>query len=421
MNPSATGWINKYLDEYEQDLQDLSDYSFEEFYHELKKVGFIYGTNLIPVSQRRNDDFKLTQEELAKVNLFTALSIVYFHHNHKQNHELCLKTIISFYSKLKRTHQSLFQFKWLSKSKPDSEVESILHQRVQTNDSYLQKNFSNIVTNALLFIDVLAFKNYLNNTYEPCWFATRLEELLVNSLYLALKEKKLKGKYDKIVIKLIQSSLRYHEIKVDDIKDIEDLNFEILKTKTEKSYLIDMMCMTLYSDEVIDESEKDFIVKLSQSLNISSQDLNHSIQFLYDFVNENKSEIYYFNTAHPVKYFYDRTYRTLSLLIVRNKKRIINEISQSKELMNLLMISSYRELNSSERRKVKTQLLDIFKTIPSLAIFALPGGSLLLPIVIKMIPSILPSSFNENLKKDHLLKEKKSNILLFVFFLKPAC
>lgn len=397
MNPSAAGWINKYLEEYDQDLQNLSTLSFEEFYHELKKVGFIYGTNLIPVSLRKNDDFKLTQEELAKVNLFTALSIVYFHFKPEHNHELCLKTIISFYTKLKRTHQSLFQFKWLSKSKPEKEVESILHQRVQTNDSYFQKNFSNIVTNALLFVDVLAFKNYLDRVYEPCWFATRLEELLVNSLYLALKEKKLKGKYDKIIIKLIQSSLRYHEI--DDLKQLSDLNFGILKDKVEKHYLIDMMCMTLYSDEVIDESEKEFIIKLSHSLNISRQDLNHSIQFLYDFVNKNKSEIYYFNKAHPVKYFYDRTYRTLSLLIVRNKKRIINEISQSKELMNLLMISSYRDLNSSEKRKVKTQLLDIFKTIPSLAIFALPGGSLLLPIVIKMIPSILPSSFNENLKE----------------------
>lgn len=400
MNPSATGWINKYLIEYAQDLKHLSAYSLEEFYQELKKVGFIYGTNLIPVSQRQNADFKLTQEELAKVNLFTALSIVYFHHNPKNDHELCLQTIISFYASLKRTHQSLFQFKWSSRTKPERELESILHQRVQTNNSYLQKNFSNIVTNALLFIDVLAFKNYLSKTHEPCWFATRIEELLVNTIYLALKEKKLKGKYDKIIIKLIQSSLRYHEVKVDKIKDIKNLNFDILQTKVEKLYLIDMIGMTLYSDEIIDETEKHFITKLSNKLNISNHQLNSSIQFLYDFVEKNKSEIYYFNTAHPVKYFYDKTYRSISLLINRNKKRIVNEISESKELMNLLLISSYRELTFNEKKKVKIQLLDIFKTIPSLALFALPGGSLLLPIVIKMIPSILPSSFNENSKED---------------------
>ena len=48
--------------------------------------------------------------------------------------------------------------------------------------------------------------------------------------------------------------------------------------------------------------------------------------------------------------------------------------------------------------KVKKQLLDICKSVPSLTIFLLPGGSLLLPLLIKFIPQILPSAFNENLE-----------------------
>ena len=52
---------------------------------------------------------------------------------------------------------------------------------------------------------------------------------------------------------------------------------------------------------------------------------------------------------------------------------------------------------TKEKKKVRRQLLDICKTIPSLTIFLLPGGSLLLPILIKFIPQLLPSSFNENL------------------------
>ena len=217
MNPSANGWINRYLKEYQTDLVELSTFSYVDFYQKLKSAGFIYGTNLIPVSKRKNIDFKLTQEELAKVNLFTALSITFFEHNKANDQTLCLKTIIDFYSQLQKAHHSLFNFKW-KKSKPDQELEDILHQRIQTNDNYIRKNFSNIVTNALLFIDVLAFKKYLNKTHEPCFYATKIEELLVNTLYLALKEKKLKGKYDEIIIKLIQSSLRYHEIDIAQIK-----------------------------------------------------------------------------------------------------------------------------------------------------------------------------------------------------------
>ncbi len=40
--------------------------------------------------------------------------------------------------------------------------------------------------------------------------------------------------------------------------------------------------------------------------------------------------------------------------------------------------------------------MDVFKSIPSLAIFLLPGGAVLLPIFIKLIPALLPSSFDEN-------------------------
>jgi hypothetical protein len=64
--------------------------------------------------------------------------------------------------------------------------------------------------------------------------------------------------------------------------------------------------------------------------------------------------------------------------------------------MQLLAKSTRKELDKEEKKKIKTQLLDICKTVPSLTIFLLPGGSLLLPILIKFIPQLLPSSFNEN-------------------------
>jgi hypothetical protein len=34
--------------------------------------------------------------------------------------------------------------------------------------------------------------------------------------------------------------------------------------------------------------------------------------------------------------------------------------------------------------------------MPSLAIFMLPGGALLLPIILKLVPDLLPSAFKEN-------------------------
>jgi hypothetical protein len=68
--------------------------------------------------------------------------------------------------------------------------------------------------------------------------------------------------------------------------------------------------------------------------------------------------------------------------------------------MLLLTHSTHRSLDDREKKKVKKQLLEICKTIPSLTIFILPGGSLLLPLLIKFIPQLLPSMLNENLDRD---------------------
>lgn len=83
-------------------------------------------------------------------------------------------------------------------------------------------------------------------------------------------------------------------------------------------------------------------------------------------------------------------------LLKKNKKRLAKELTQSKEAMALIKKSMHTSLNEQEKERVKEQLLDIFKAIPAFAIFMLPGGLILLPIVIKLIPDILPSSFRED-------------------------
>jgi hypothetical protein len=53
-------------------------------------------------------------------------------------------------------------------------------------------------------------------------------------------------------------------------------------------------------------------------------------------------------------------------------------------------------LTPEEKEKVKEQSLDLLKTVPSIGIYLLPGGSLWLPIVLKLIPDLIPSAFREN-------------------------
>ena len=89
------------------------------------------------------------------------------------------------------------------------------------------------------------------------------------------------------------------------------------------------------------------------------------------------------------------TTEEIKRLLDDNKKKLLNEIDESKELAYLLRESSKRALTEDEKAKVKEQILDICKAIPAFAIFLLPGGAILLPLLIKLIPNLLPSSFRE--------------------------
>lgn len=88
--------------------------------------------------------------------------------------------------------------------------------------------------------------------------------------------------------------------------------------------------------------------------------------------------------------------------IQKNKKRLAKELQESKELVFLIKKSITTSLSDEEKNKVKTQTLDICKAIPAFAVFMLPGGALLLPLLIKLIPDILPSAFRED---DQALEE----------------
>ncbi len=278
-------------------------------------------------------------------------------------------------------------------------MEKIIHDRVQTNEDLFSKNFSHVITNALLFIDVLAFKQYLEKGNLPEKYSTKIEDLVISIISLSLKAKTGISQHDDLLAKLFESSVRYNKFGTTTTTSIEDLDLSYLSNSLEKFYSIDLAGISLWSDEKIEPEERNFLFKLGKIVNIPDADILESIDFINSFIIKHKKEIPYFNYSNPIKHFYDQTTESVAVLINRNKSRLLKEISQSKELMQLLAKSTHKDLEKEEKKKIKKQLLDICKTIPSLTIFLLPGGSLLLPILIKFIPTMLPSAFNENIEE----------------------
>ncbi|CAM4047507.1 LETM1-related biofilm-associated protein [Flavobacterium weaverense] len=396
INPSASGWIDKFF--VEQKFSNKTTYSnMDTFYQKVRNTGFIYGhiisfdtVNAIPTKGW----FK---EEISKVALLNTLYGVYCLENNEISSANFIKQAVSFYNEMNPQGFNLFK-KILPKNSDALSLEKIIDERVQTNDSIISKNFSHLVTNALLFIDVLAFRQYLTHGSIPEKYLKKIEETIVNIVTIALKVKSKKSQYDDLLIKLFEASIRYSKFSKITVQSLETLQLDYFTTDLEKYYLLDMAGMALWNDEKIENEEIYFLHSLSQILSLPDAFVDESIKCTHDFITEHKKEIPYFNYSNPVKHFYDQTTQTVVTIISRNKNRLIKEIIQSKELMVLLTYSTIRDLDEKEKKKVKKQLLEICKTVPSLAIFLLPGGSLLLPILIKFIPQLLPSAFNENLE-----------------------
>ncbi|MDR6300841.1 LETM1-related biofilm-associated protein [Mesonia maritima] len=393
MNPSASGWINKHFPK--AILFSEKKYSAEAFYENLRATGFIYANSVSTLTyQNEKVLVDLTTEEITKINLFDSLVVTYYASSENPTKQDCLEKIVAFYKLLEKQNNSFFKIS-LFKSSSEEKLEKILQHRIQTNENLVQKNFSNLITNALLYIDVLAFQHYLETEEDPFAYSQRLEALFTNTVLLAFEEKGMKNNYEKLILRLLQNSLRYTKI-TSTLSTFEELNFSTLQSYSEKKYLLDLACITVFSDEELEENELLFLKKLGKALSFSEKIVTEAIDNMVFFLKKHKSQITYFSYSNAVKHFYKNTHRMVRVLILRNKKRLITELSESKELVVLLSKSTRTELNEIEKQKVKSQLLDICKSVPSLAIFILPGGSVLLPILIKFIPQLLPSAFNEN-------------------------
>ncbi|MGQ7947083.1 LETM1-related biofilm-associated protein [Flavobacterium sp. WC2509] len=398
INPSASGWIDKFFTKLK--LSELSVSETEaNFYHKLRETGFIYGHIISFDTTFKIETKGWFKEEISKVALLNALYSIFLLNNKQKEPAVFIEQANLFYKQMHPEGFNLFKI-IVPKNSPALTLEKIIDERVQTNDNIINKNFSHLVTNALLFIDVLAFRQYLIEGQIPEKYLKKIEETIVNIVILAFKIKTNKSQYDDLLIKLFEASIRYSKFSKKENITLDTLELDYFTAELEKKYLIDIAGMALWSDGVIENNEAYFLHTLARTIGIDDEFSSLSIIKTDGFINKYKKEIPYFNYSNPVKHFYDQTTKSVITLISRNKTRLVKEIIESKELMLLLAHSTHRDLNEKEKKKVKKQLLEICKTIPSLTIFLLPGGSLLLPILIKFIPKLLPTAFNENLEVD---------------------
>lgn len=396
MNPSAANWISKYISLLKAGKFALDIPGTDSLYQSLLEAGFIYGVSLRAIPRQPVSTLRLTREELTKLNLFHALLHTHFVCSGKIDYSKAINDILRFYTRLNKGKQGFLSWLTLSNGN-DQRLEKVLSARLQESSSLLNRDISGILAYALIYVDILAYGRSHEEGFDFVSYAEKIESTVIAVCYLALLSKKKKNKYDRLLIELFESSTEYffdgRKMRPLSLKDLKGLGALSLN---ERRYLLDLSCIAVWDDHSMDQEEYGFLLELCKKLYFNEDQLEQSIEQLSFFMYNNRSTVKLFQLANPVKHFYKQSTATVKLLILRNQKRLQQELNESGDLLRLLSQSTRRELSPEEKSQVKQQVLDICKTIPSLTIFLLPGGTILLPILIRFIPKLLPSSFQEN-------------------------
>ncbi len=161
-----------------------------------------------------------------------------------------------------------------------------------------------------------------------------------------------------------------------------------------KRFALELCVFLFFSDGQFQHTEKAILQELKTELGVSTVFLREALLGVEQFILEN---FIFLSEQGASDTFFGKISKRIKRTVKDNRQNLQKEISQSKELTKLIITSRKRALSEEEKAKVKKQLLDIAKTIPSLAIFVLPFGSLILPILLQILPKeyLLPSSFYE--------------------------
>jgi len=430
MNPHKKGWLNHYYKDFKSNLEQREDLmqdlrnmllaptDEQLLYQKTQPTGLIYGHPLqFPFIQKKKS-YNWDEKAKMKVLLLESfvLSSISFQKGNIDVGEYAdnwTDYVHEAIAKLKDFYHEycpLLMFaspKYLFE-KPDIVTsEYIFNQRVNIKNK--SNYWSSFFHNSLLYLDVLYFGKW-NNLSQYGESESSLMEEKMNIRFYILKVMAAAANANKIIEKEEKQIFEYflHSAHLAPEKEAEareylndGLHIDDIEPLTTdfwimKKYVLELAILTLYSDKEIDDQEEEFIQKLSVKLGFDQVELQASMVAIESFVLAHWEDVHFLQDKHSFFLVKNRLIKHIGSLIKLNKDRIVTEARESRELMYLINQSRKRELTLSEKQKVKIQMLDILKTIPTFVIIALPFTFITLPLMIKLLPkSAFPTAWHD--------------------------
>lgn len=412
LSPGAKGWINKYFDLVEKEVINLTidrppELRKLHFMHlTLGESGITFGYPIDLIFAKELETREWTTREKLKLLLFEAQLFVYLqiHLDEPFNKDAFLNKLYAFYhyhnaSSIKKL------LKMFSRPNREERIEEVLRDRTSIESNYFEnKWWVNTLSNAFIYLDVILFDDYVHWHREEAIknYSSYAKNALI-ALTLSAYSDGLIEKHEKKLFDVYLASANLDDESRDLVKSkfingasFNDFSLYIPNHWLLKRFLFDLSALNIFSHQELMDKETKFLEELAVNLEVKEEEMEESFGMIENFVlkAQDKAEFLRNNSS------YEKVYRSLigrwTKVLERNKDRIAEELKESKELVSLVNKSRKKELTLKEKEAVKKQFKDIVRSIPALAIFMIPGGTLLLPIVLKVIPDLIPSAFREN-------------------------
>ena len=417
MNPSSKGWIKKYISILDESKGDLNRFpgSFlnpeELVYSYFQPTGLLYGYPreflFIDISYIE----KFTPEESFKVLLLEGLILVDHIEAGEFDTKSLNKCIVKFVDFYEKSNIEKAKKGWLNFSKLDAhaKLESIIDRRVEVKNSITNTLALDYLYNSLLFHDLILYQDYKLNM-SPKHLAEKRSEIMLDIVKVVACAANADGiisDEERSIFKLFLASANLLTYKkdlaenfLDQNPNINDLDFKYESTWLLKRYILEIAILTVWTDKELEPAEKLFLNQLTAKLGLKKNEKDKAFVSIQSFVLANNNQAPFLRGKNDIELILSNTAKRWTKILSRNKDKLANELKHSKELVFLISKSTRRELTKEEKEKVKHQLGDLGKSIPALTLFMLPGGAIIVPLVLKIIPNLSPSAFRENQVED---------------------
>ena len=413
IQPGAKNWIEKYFSLVEEGAIDLksaqrpSDVSEANYLHNMffdSGITFGYPISFLFFEDEKEEVIShWTHDEKTVFLLFECLLMVYISENATWTKEDFIETLLEFYTQYKDQH-SINVLKYFFKETSQIKLENILKDRTHVKRTLTNQFWVSYFSNSVIYIDVLAFRTFLGFGKE---LQESYDKFIQGALQTAAAMSIADGQIVDIEQQILSVYLNASNMKGAEKKEfsqrLENKEFSIYDIKVPKHaarlyklYLLDLAVLTIYSDVSVMDEEVECLFQLCKHLGIDEEQLEHSKVIINRFVIKNNDKIPFLKGSSSYEKLYGNFSKRWIKILGRSKDKFVTELKENKELIELVNKSFKQGLTDEEKDKVKNQFKDLVKSVPAVAIFMLPGGAILLPIILKIIPDLIPSAFRNN-------------------------